>query len=255
MYKYDISEILGSFVPISLNEMDRVKLMNRVDSKYVFAVNKLPDLLGNLSGSYRVLDIDQIKVFPYHTTYLDTPEFLFFSQHLRGKLNRYKIRFRRYESTGISFLEIKKKTNRNKTIKWRIENSSDTNCPNQDASTFISEYLPYKNPALLPVLINRYTRVTLVDKNVNERLTLDFNLEFGSPEGKNVVLPFLAVAELKSEGNTCQSHFLKTMKQFCIRPGGFSKYCIGSTLVREMPRTNILKQNLLQIKKIENEYI
>ena len=95
----------------------------------------------------------------------------------------------------------------------------------------------------------------MVDKKVNERLTFDYNLEFESPEGKNAVLPFLAVAEIKSEGNSCQSHFLNTMKQFCIRSSGFSKYCIGSTFVRDMPRTNILKQNLLLINKIESQFI
>ena len=61
-----------------------------------------------LSVSYKVLEIDMIRSFPYHTTYLDTPDFLFYTQQLRGKLNRHKIRYRRYESTGISFLEIKK---------------------------------------------------------------------------------------------------------------------------------------------------
>lgn len=255
MLKPEIHTSLSSFVPIGLNEMDTVSLMNRVETKYVFAYSKLPHLLHQLSQYYKILEIDMLRIFPYHTTYLDTSDFLFYTEHLRGKLNRHKIRYRRYVSTGLSFLEIKKKTNKNRTIKWRIESSLDKYSPDKNAAAFIKVYLPHNFGDIRPVLINGFSRITLIENEFKERITLDYNLTFESPDGRISELPFLAIAELKREQHSGQSPFGKIMKQTGIQPNSFSKYCIGSTLIREMPRINILKHNLLLINKIENEYL
>lgn len=254
MCKSEIQTLLSAFQPIGLSEMDEVILMDRVETKYVFSVRKLPDLLDHLSGSYTVLEIDLIRAFSYHTTYLDTPDLLFYTQQVRGKLNRLKIRYRQYESTGLSFLEIKKKTNKNRTIKWRIENRLSSNSPDEDASAFIREYLPYCYSDLIPVLINGFTRITLVSMELKERITLDYNLSFTSPEGNSSRLPFLAIAELKRERHNGQTPLRKIMRAAGIQPNSFSKYCIGSTLIRDIPRKNTLKPNLLLLNKIQNEY-
>jgi hypothetical protein len=250
----DINIALSLFVPIGLDEMDEVKLMNRLETKYVFSASRLTDLLTRLSGIYKVLEIDNLRKFSYLTTYLDTPDLLFYTQQVRGKLDRHKIRYRLYESTGISFLEIKKKTNKNRTIKWRIESSPDKFPDDKTIYTFIREYSPYSCSDLQPVLINGFTRITLVGKKFKERITFDYNLSFAGPDGKTTHLPFLAIAELKREKNIYISPFGIVMKQLGIKPNRFSKYCVGSALIKEMPRRNTLKPNLLQIKKIENEY-
>lgn len=49
-----ISDILQEFVPISLEEMGRVCLMNRTDMKYVTTVPRLVRLLEMAAGEYRV---------------------------------------------------------------------------------------------------------------------------------------------------------------------------------------------------------
>jgi hypothetical protein len=255
MYRLEINNILGSFNPIALHEMDEVMLMNRVETKYIFSSKRLPALLDLLSLRYKILDINAVRSFPYQTTYLDTSDLLFYMQQVRGKLNRHKIRYRRYESTGVSFLEIKKKTNKNRTIKWRIENRLTDDSPDAIASVFIKEYLPDLCVDLKPVLINGFTRITLVGIECRERITLDYNLTFATPDGKNSNLPFLAIAEIKRNRHYGSSPFGIIMKDFGIRPNSFSKYCIGSAITSEMPRKNILKQNLLLINKIENEYL
>jgi hypothetical protein len=254
MYNSDLHTILNSFRPVGLNEMDEVSLMNRVETKYVFSSGRLPEILEKLSGEYKVLEIESIRNFPYNTIYLDTPEYLFYMQQVRGKLSRHKIRYRKYESTGVTFLEIKKRTNKNRTIKWRIENSLVENSPDEDGSKFISVYLPGCPSELQPVLNNGFTRITLVGINCKERVTLDYNLTFSDRGGEISGFPFLSVAELKRECHSCYSPFGHTMKQMGIHPNGFSKYCMGSALVKEMPRKNVLKANLLLINKIENEY-
>ena len=254
MFQSEIHKLLSSFVPIGLPEMDEVSLMNRVETKYVFSAGKLMDLLNRLPGNYRVLEIDSVRTFPYNTTFLDTSSLLFYTQQLTGKLNRHKVRYRYYESTGLSFLEIKKRTNKNRTIKWRIENRLNTNSPDESASEFLKEYLPYGFLSLKPVLINGFNRITLVGTELKERVTLDYDITFTNPDGRISQLPFLAVAELKRERHSGQSPFGNTMKQLGLRPRRFSKYCVGSALIADIPRKNTIKPNLLLINKIENEY-
>ena len=115
-------EVLNSFIPIGLNEMDQVSFMNRTDLKFVLSAGRVTDLLTSLDRGYKILEINNERLYSYCTTYLDTSDYLFFNQHLTGKLERNKVRFRKYESTGITFLEVKRTTNKNRTIKWRIEN-------------------------------------------------------------------------------------------------------------------------------------
>jgi hypothetical protein len=254
MDQSEIHNSLNSFTPVGLHEMDGVKLMNRVETKYIFCADRLTELLNLVKGSYKALEIDHIRNFPYCTTYLDTSDFLFFTQQVRGKLNIHKVRYRRYESTGVSYLEIKKKTNKKRTVKWRIENSLKPDSPDTEAIQFIKKYLPAGVTDLHPVLINGFTRITLVGTKCKERVTIDYDLTFASPFGKISGFPFLAIAELKREKHSCLSPFGLVMKLMRIQSGSFSKYCIGSALIMDMPRTNMLKPNLLLINKLENEY-
>jgi hypothetical protein len=250
----EIISALDSFDTVPLYNMSKDSLMNRTDTKYLLSVKILAELLHSLAGSYKVMEIFQDKVFPYITTYYDTDDFLFYHQHMTGTLERHKIRYRKYESSGVSYLEIKKKTNKNRTEKIRIVNSLNPEGFDDRASCFIVANSPYIPGCLKPQLINTFTRTTLVNLETNERITFDFDLTFSDIKGKKVDLPFISVAELKREGLSNQSDFLGVVKEFRIRPTGFSKYCFGSHFVREMPRTNLLKPKLLLINKIRNDY-
>ena len=74
----DIHTLLGAFIPIGLNEIDEVILMNRVEIKYVFSVKKLPELLNYLSEFYKVLEIDMIRSFPI-TIRTSIPAMIYFT--------------------------------------------------------------------------------------------------------------------------------------------------------------------------------
>ncbi len=254
MHESEIYGVLNSFSPISLEKMNKVRLMNRTDKKYVFPVSRLPEMLSLLPGGYRIMEIDQLRAFPYLTTYLDTPDFLFYNQHLTGKLERFKIRFRKYESTDISYLEIKKKTNKGRTEKLRIVNTPEPEVSDDRAISFITLNTPVNPDILHPVLITRFTRTTLVSLETGERITFDYNLTFGDLDNKRVDMPFLAIAELKKEGFSNQTLFPKVAKSLGIRPAGFSKYCMGCHFLYDLPRQNLLKRKMLLINKIENEY-
>lgn len=49
--------MISRFDPISLDEMDTVKLMDRVDMKFILPFNRLDTILAELYNSYRVLTI------------------------------------------------------------------------------------------------------------------------------------------------------------------------------------------------------
>ena len=71
----------NSFNPISLSEMDGVKLMNRSDTKFTFRADKLPSLFENLIPFYNVLEIDGKRIHSYKSLYFDTNDRKFYKDH------------------------------------------------------------------------------------------------------------------------------------------------------------------------------
>jgi hypothetical protein len=250
----EIKSIIDSFPCVGLEDIDVVRLMDRIDTKFVFSLDKVKDLVAYMKKDYRVLEVNGIRIPDYTTTYLDTPEYLFYNQHVTGRTGRLKVRFRKYNSNGKTYLEIKKKLRKNRTIKWRIENEPVNGSYNKTADRFIRSRIPYDTESLRPVLNNFFSRITFVNLDLHERITLDLGLSYSSNETVSVSIPSVAIAELKSEVFASRSLFAAVLRQFGIYPTGFSKYCIGNALANELPRKNILKPKILLIKRIENEY-
>ena len=113
MLNFDDS-ILYKFNPVKLEEMDRVSLLDRMDTKYVINANDLGKFLLLLSDSYLILEIDGRRQFSYDTLYYDTSGADMFLSHVRGKLNRYKVRKRVYVESDLTFLEVKYKMAHNR---------------------------------------------------------------------------------------------------------------------------------------------
>ena len=112
--------IVADFLPITLNDMDEVKLMSRTDTKFVFQLSKLPKLLLQLQPFYNVLTINSKVIHNYKSLYYDTEERKFYIDHHNSRINRNKIRFREYVDSGLTFLEVKLKNNKGRTIKKRM---------------------------------------------------------------------------------------------------------------------------------------
>lgn len=62
-----IQHILTAFEPISLSEMDNVKLMDRTDTKYTFHVSALDALLQEAMPYYKVLSVENNRISRYKT--------------------------------------------------------------------------------------------------------------------------------------------------------------------------------------------
>ena len=119
-------------------------------------------------------------------------------------------------------------------------------------SNFIKE-AGISNSALIPTLLNNFSRITLVSKNLDERLTLDLNLTF-KWNGKEKVVKNIVVAELKQKKAMRNSPFYQLMKNRLIRPLRISKYTIGIIMLYGIDniKYNRFKKKLLKLKKIQN---
>jgi hypothetical protein len=251
MWEEKINKALLAFETINLDELNNLRLMNRVDRKFVFPLDKLPELLSRVSNNYQVLEIKDERCLLYQTEYLDSPELDFYHNHQNQRLNRFKVRFRTYTISNNTFFEIKRKTNKGKTIKKRVEipeeEKPEINYP------FLNSVVRLDDENLIPSLTNRFKRITLASFKTNERITLDFNLEVADQNARKA-LPYLAIAELKREKAVNNSPFALALKALNIYPRGFSKYCIGKALLNPDLKQNAFKPNLLYLKKIKNEF-
>lgn len=250
MLNIQINEALKDFEPISLLEMDRVKLMNRVDTKFAFSITEFMTFLPHLAEHYSILEIEGTRTPFYESLYLDDSQFTFFRDHHNGRSNRFKVRYRKYVESNLSFLEIKHKV-KGRTDKSRIK-VDDIPLDLLEKHTKFIEGIVTQDVNLKPVMWNSFHRMTLVNKTENERLTLDFDLTFKWND-KTQNFNNLIIAELKQENVNRNSAFYQLMKSRCIRPYRLSKYCIGSIeLYGDSLKFNRFKKKLLQLKKINN---
>lgn len=225
-----LSPILRCFDGHSLQAQSSVALMDRMDTKFILPINLLPTILDKLKAEYSILEMDERRIFTYETTYFDTPDRFFYLAHHNGKLNRNKVRYRRYVDTGTAFMEVKFKNNKGRTIKTRVPLDS-ANPDFSSVNQFVLESLADQIDELETTLFVRYQRITLMNKNGAERLTIDIDLNFKSAQTSSQVnLPKLCIAELKRERKANSSYFMNVIKQQKIYPSNFSKYCIGCAL-------------------------
>lgn len=244
----EIKNKLSDFDSISLAEMDSVKLMDRTDTKFVFRQEKLPFILEQLNTEYRILEINGSRISRYESLYFDTPSFKLYHEHQRGKLNRYKVRFRKYIDSELNFFEVKLKNNKGRTIKDRIKQSIVPNAIQDKAATLLAEKTKLNASDLEPKIWVNYSRITLVNKHSPERLTIDINLHFKNSE-QVAYIDNLVIAEVK-QSKSKASPFIKLMKQNHIIQGSISKYCYGIITLFDKIKHNNFKPKLVPIKKI-----
>ena len=245
----EIKSILENFKPIELQEMDEVALMERTDEKYTVNFKEIINMLHLISKTYRCLEIDNERLFNYQTEYFDDNECILHKNHQNGKLNRYKIRFRDYIQSRITFLEIKFKSNKGITQKSRIKVQFKSRSDRDECNQFITENTPFNPKKFDITLTNSFDRITLVNLSTKERVTMDINIKFNNQNGTKE-LPELGIIEVKREKGNRKSEILSLLKNKGIRPTSFSKYTIGSVLLNPELKYNNFKKKLLFINKI-----
>ncbi|GAB3516157.1 polyphosphate polymerase domain-containing protein [Emticicia fontis] len=238
---------LQTFESISLAEIEAVKLLNRIDSKYIFHKNVLSEILEEIKPYYHILEINQKRSHSYESLYFDTDDYELYYQHHNGKPNRLKVRYRRYSDTGLVFFEVKKKISNSRTIKFREERISLNKELQDDDYQLFNRFL--QDPARLHNQLWIYfDRITLVRKDFTERLTLDLNLVFQKRELRKANQG-LIVAEIKQDKGSVFSPIVQSFKKRHIAQSNFSKYSVGIATLENVKR-NSFKPVLRKLDKI-----
>ena len=245
----NISKITENFLPISLDEMDDVKLMSRSDTKFAFRADKIPLLLEKMLPFYRILAINGKLIHDYKSLYYDTDDRKFYLDHHNGRVNRNKIRFREYVGSDLTFLEIKRKNNKGKTIKKRIKVDSISNQLTYKQKEYINKIVGKEISVEAKQWIN-FSRITFVHKTQKERLTMDINLTFENKE-RSGDLKKIAIAEVKQERMSRSSDFIKIAKELHILPIRISKYCMSTLELNPNLKQNRFKEKKIFINKLK----
>ena len=249
-----ILHLLDQLPPISLDEMKDIKLMNRIDKKYLATIGQLEQLLVMAQGKYMVQQIEGKRYNRYHTIYLDTPDEEMYTMHHNGRLVRQKVRVRTYLDSGDTFLEVKNKNNHGRTKKKRMVVSGVHTLHEDDGDMLLAKYANYLLADLVPKVENRFERITLVNMAKTERLTIDCHVKFHHLETDiHDTFDRLVIIELKRDGNV-YSPVKDMLRELRIKPSGFSKYCIGSALTNPNLKRNRFKPRFKKIDKLLSKY-
>ncbi len=186
-----IDWLTNSFHPITLGAMNaKATLLERVERKYVLHVPVLRGMIGDLAAQFDVLEIDGIRDFTYDTCYFDDAERSSYFNHHQGRRQRMKVRVRKYPDSAQCFVEVKLKGKRGVTMKRRLPYPMEKYGALDDrAIKHIQKHYkelyghPFEHP-LEPVLLMRYHRTTLVEREGGARMTIDSQIRFcrGSDE-------------------------------------------------------------------------
>ena len=254
-----IKEALSKIPSITLAEMEGVKLLNRIDTKYLTDEATLAGVLADAAtAGYRALVAEGVKISPYNSVYFDTPELRMFLDHRNRRLVRQKVRTRVYENSGEAYLEIKRKNNHGRTKKKRIaiENAEMMGfSDNPAACAYLEKHSMFSANGISPVLSTGFERITLVNPGRTERLTIDTRLHFHNfRTGKAASLKDAVIIELKQDGHAA-SVMKKILLDRRVKPVRMSKYCIAVTLTDPSARSNRFKAKVRTIEKTINNKI
>lgn len=254
MYAASDFPALGAMRPISLDEMSSVSLMNRTDTKFVTSAQVLVRILEDaVEAGYRVCEISGQRLLSYLSVYYDTPDLRMFTAHRNRKLVRQKVRVRTYIVSGDTYLEVKRKNNHGRTRKKRCRLPSDLVTDfsgDREACEFLERRSMWKVSDLTPETTTGFDRITLVDPDLKERITIDLNLHFSNfRSGKTAEMGPLVIIELKQDGLR-HSYFRDILLRRRVFPYRVSKYCIAVTLTDPNARYGRFKEKIRYIEKI-----
>jgi hypothetical protein len=115
----------------------------------------------------------------------------------------------------------------------------------------MEQHSAYPLQDLLPSLITRFERITLVNHAHTERLTIDFNVRFENLRtGQNLSpgVERMVIVELKQDG-MCYSPMKKIMLDLRVKQLKVSKYCLGVVLTTPEVKKNRFKRKLRLVNK------
>jgi len=226
---------LHTLSPVALSDIDDVSAASRYDRKYLVSASSAQTLIADLSGEFGALDIDGRRSFDYLSVYFDTEDFATFRMHRQGRRRRFKIRTRHYGDPSSGMIEVKCKSARGQTVKYRRPHTGSS--PHEldaDGHKFVAATLRHHygldlDLSLLTALSwtveTSFQRVTLADLAAGERVTIDTDLSVAGPEGSVAFDERWAIVEIKSPERRSRSD--RALRNAGARERRLSKYCLG----------------------------
>lgn len=242
-------DILSGFSPVTLEEMDGVRLMNRIDTKFLFRLGLLKLILPELRENYLLLEVKGDRLSSYRTLYFDTPSYRLYLDHHNGHLNRCKVRYRTYTGSDLTYFEIKCKTNKGRTIKERVKSAEMKHVIEGKQEKLLRSATRLDPGELRPDLMVRFDRMTFVNRDFTERVTIDTGLTFSNHIGALGSYPGIVIAEVKNQ-RCSHSDFIAMMHHHGVSEFSISKYCLGMASLYDGLKKNNFKNKLHRIRKM-----
>lgn len=257
---HSLSEAIDWFDLISLEQLNNsMALMERKEKKYIITEDMLPELFANLKEDYRVLTINNIHIFSYDNVYMDTNDYMFYTQHEAGIKSRTKVRTRKYVDSNLNFFEYKQKEWKQLT-KYRYETTEKEHGKITIEWTrffqgvYKSIYGESLNKLLTPSLHNQYKRVTFCSKNNEERITIDFNVEFSDPNNPAQTHKLENIAIIESKATTQPAQSAPLFERLWIQgQKACSKYCLWLLYLGKVTKNDHFLWTLDAIIRLQNK--
>lgn len=246
---HSIKHIIESLPFISLDELGAVAFDSRIDTKFVMHQDKLPSFLNKIKNDLVVLQIGEKRMFQYENVYSDSPEFIFFKKHHSGFGNRSKVRVRKYSNSGPYFFEVKNKTNKGKTNKYRVPVTSISEYKNSSTRKELLNQTGFTFENLSQLTEINYKRITFSNLALTEKLTVDFDMEARNTNGE-VSFDNLVIVEVKQIKYSSRSPFITALKELKTYSTSFSKYCTSVAILNTDIKHNRFLPMIKTINKI-----
>jgi hypothetical protein len=242
------SALLQGFEVASAAQIESRSLQQRVDRKYVVSTALVAPLLRLLASSHSLLLAGESTWARYESLYFDSEGRDLYHAHRRGRMPRYKVRIRHHLDRELTFLELKRKERRGHTAKFRLQLSFGQSELGASERQFIAAHAPIDPTALVPAVIVSFQRLTLVGRDVNDRLTLDRDLAVVT-DGQRMPLPPAIIAEVKQPQYANHLGAVAALRGMRAREMALSKYCLGTSLSAPV-RDNVFKPLLNALERI-----
>lgn len=233
-------EILAGYSAIGLDDLDGSELQRRFDVKTIAAETEIDELLGLLRADFHVLEVDGHRGMDYRTLYLDTERLDFYRDHHDRRYARYKVRYRTYVQSEISFFEVKHKSNKGVVQKFR-SSVDGWGAADDPEERDLLRVCGLDGLALRPVITVEYARVTLVAKDRDERVTIDRGLAAHTVDSK-WSSPGAVIVEVKQPRLDRSSPAFAALRRLGRRSSSVSKYCSAvASCVPDVKRNRFLR--------------
>lgn len=232
---------------------------SRIEYKYLISFGLAEELKEYLSLR-TILDSANLGGKPYviRSIYFDSPSLTAYKEKLNGDHERIKVRLRSYSDIEEKkvFLELKKKQG-GRIYKERLPISYDNYLRLMNGEIeFLLEndniflkkiwYL-FHYYRLTPKVLNRYERVSFIDKVIDCKISFDSGLASSSPEYFYKQHSFLesatngVIMEVKF-GNLLPDYFIEMVKKYGIRQHSSCKYLLSiqQAYPKYAPQTQLL---------------